>query len=653
MPNQNEVALLVTANTAGALAGLRGVNSALLAMGRTLASVNIVWANFAAAMVPVAAAVRQFTQGVDLADQMNRLAQATGLATEDVSALAYAAGQADVELSTLQTSMRGLAKWAAENGKAGVPLIQVLREEADALERIPEGTARIVAAQERFGRAGQEMLVLLRGGSAALADYAREAEAAGLVVSGGLGAAADQFNDSLTALHQRLQGAQLQLAESLLPTVLKLSASFREWEEATGGLQISMAALDGAMRGLGFATAAVVNVVEAALVMHQTLAAAGFGAVNLAAEGTIRVFGLLGDAVRDIVDMLAVLAVNWRAVATGALAASTGQWAVAAASFAKVAGSGLTDAVQSLGAHGTEAVRVVAETAARVAALTLAAGRLTAAQLQQEFADIKAAFDTLFGPAGELPPVPERTRGGPADDVAPAIEAAAPAGEFSTWADYEEAMREVHDLGLQYQKILAGMATATERFAANSVAFLDAGLRGLADTLTDVILGFRSAGEAFAQFGLKMLTTFISTVLEMILIAKVAIPLLTYLGVLTGGATVSTGLGITLAALSTAGSTAGSLVAREHGGPVSGGRPYLVGEAGPELFVPDVSGVILPTPTVQAIGSGGASAAATTAGSAVNVAVFDSRHAADQWLSKGAGRSIVLDLLRQSRHAFI
>ena len=33
---------------------------------------------------------------------------------------------------------------------------------------------------------------------------------------------------------------------------------------------------------------------------------------------------------------------------------------------------------------------------------------------------------------------------------------------------------------------------------------------------------------------------------------------------------------------------------RQHGGPVSAGMPYVVGEAGPEVFVPPVSGSIVP-----------------------------------------------------------
>jgi len=49
----------------------------------------------------------------------------------------------------------------------------------------------------------------------------------------------------------------------------------------------------------------------------------------------------------------------------------------------------------------------------------------------------------------------------------------------------------------------------------------------------------------------------------------------------------------------------GKLRAREHGGPVSGGSPYIVGEKGPELFMPNSSGVIIPNNKLGAGGGGG------------------------------------------------
>lgn len=62
------------------------------------------------------------------------------------------------------------------------------------------------------------------------------------------------------------------------------------------------------------------------------------------------------------------------------------------------------------------------------------------------------------------------------------------------------------------------------------------------------------------------------------------------------GAALSTGLGI----------TAGSAMVqfREKGGPVEAGKPYIVGEKRPELFIPDRSGTILPDTSVLNGGGG-------------------------------------------------
>ena len=46
----------------------------------------------------------------------------------------------------------------------------------------------------------------------------------------------------------------------------------------------------------------------------------------------------------------------------------------------------------------------------------------------------------------------------------------------------------------------------------------------------------------------------------------------------------------------------GSIFGRAQGGPVQGGTPYMVGEKGPELFVPNSSGQITPN---NKLGGGG------------------------------------------------
>jgi len=64
---------------------------------------------------------------------------------------------------------------------------------------------------------------------------------------------------------------------------------------------------------------------------------------------------------------------------------------------------------------------------------------------------------------------------------------------------------------------------------------------------------------------------------------------------------------------------------RQHGGPVRAGRPYLVGEAGPELIIPRDAGTVVPNRQIrEAMGGGGAlNVIVNVAGSLVGVGSKD------------------------------
>jgi phage-related minor tail protein len=72
-------------------------------------------------------------------------------------------------------------------------------------------------------------------------------------------------------------------------------------------------------------------------------------------------------------------------------------------------------------------------------------------------------------------------------------------------------------------------------------------------------------------------------------------------GMYSGGATVGPGM----AAEALPAGFNQYLAARAEGGPVSGNSPYLVGERGPELFVPNRSGTIVPTNQLAGAMGGG------------------------------------------------
>ena len=107
---------------------------------------------------------------------------------------------------------------------------------------------------------------------------------------------------------------------------------------------------------------------------------------------------------------------------------------------------------------------------------------------------------------------------------------------------------------------IAGILTTTIKSA----------FSGVANALTSVIMGTQSASAAFSQMALQMATSFIASVIEMILIATVAIPILTALGILSGGATVSTGVAATTAGLAAGASMAGTYATYAEGGLIPG-----------------------------------------------------------------------------------
>jgi phage-related minor tail protein len=74
-------------------------------------------------------------------------------------------------------------------------------------------------------------------------------------------------------------------------------------------------------------------------------------------------------------------------------------------------------------------------------------------------------------------------------------------------------------------------------------------------------------------------------------------------------------------------SVVGSLFGLADGGPATAGKPYVVGEEGPEIFVPKASGTVIPNG--QAMGGAGTGASAGGGGQTVNNYVTNNISAVD------------------------
>ena len=120
-------------------------------------------------------------------------------------------------------------------------------------------------------------------------------------------------------------------------------------------------------------------------------------------------------------------------------------------------------------------------------------------------------------------------------------------------------------------------ADAAKEVEANMAKAAMNGVKRLEDSLLDVISGAKSAKEAFKD----MARSIISDLIRIMIQRSITGPLANALG----GFFSPTG-------------------AKAIGGPVQRGAPYLVGERGPEMFLPAASGAIVPTKDLAAAGAG-------------------------------------------------
>ena len=137
----------------------------------------------------------------------------------------------------------------------------------------------------------------------------------------------------------------------------------------------------------------------------------------------------------------------------------------------------------------------------------------------------------------------------------------------------------------------------------------------MSSTLTDAFLGIKNGFEALEDIALSVVKTIVNTLTQEFLVKPLLKEIAAAIGGAFGGTSAGGGLGSLLgglgaipglgpfAALAGLGVFLGS---RANGGPVSGNRPYMVGERGPELFVPKNNGQIIANEELNESGGQGA-----------------------------------------------
>jgi hypothetical protein len=264
----NEARIVISADdkTKGAFDSAKrnmgGLADQAKGMGSSIAGLGF---NFAALGGAIAGAfsVAAVKGAIDTLDQLDDLAEKSGIAAESLSALRYAGEVVGTPLESLATGVRKLSlnmAAAAGGGKEQAAAFQaigvsiknldgslrgsdaMLGDIADKFASFRDGPEKAALAVELFGKAGADMIPLLNKGAAGIEELKNEAASLGVVFSGDLAASAAEFNDNLKKAQLGAEGFAATVAGELLPTLNELAKIMLESKDGSNGFAESIGA---------------------------------------------------------------------------------------------------------------------------------------------------------------------------------------------------------------------------------------------------------------------------------------------------------------------------------------------------------------------------------------------------------------------------
>lgn len=212
-----------------------------------------------AAIAPFVAMAARFEH---TGSALNDMSARTGMTTEALSELGYAAGQTGAEMEDVETAVRKMQKAigdAAEGGEAGTKALSHLGLTigelrglspdkqfeliASRLAAIKDPTQQAAAAMEIFGKTGTKLLPMISD----LKALRERAQELGLVMSGENAAAADALGDALNDLKKTILGAGNGIMASLAPALTQFVRAatnavlqVKQWATDNAGLIITV-----------------------------------------------------------------------------------------------------------------------------------------------------------------------------------------------------------------------------------------------------------------------------------------------------------------------------------------------------------------------------------------------------------------------------
>jgi hypothetical protein len=636
---------------------------------------------------------QMISNSANLIDSLAKTASAIGVPIERLQALGTIAEltgtNADQLSVNLERMQRRLGELARGGGKGtadaladiGLNIKEIvnlsadrqLEEIAKAFASVENATVRASIANDLFGRDGVRMLKLLNHLSTdGLQPMQNELERLGFLLTSEGAARVEQMNDSLTMLGKFSQGVSQQMTVALAPAIQAVAWSLTDAAKESGGFRDEFeAAADKIIRAAAFIQDAIAGF---GIVMQAT--GRGMAVVLLSMElGLWQLADAIVNGPINSINTLINLMNRVRGVNIGSVgpmferptqqiamlkqAIEEGVRDIDEGLMRSLPGSGLIERYEKAKQQAEEAGRKAGERFS--AAFDVVAGKSKGAKkvVDEAARELQRLMD-----AGKR--VYEETRT-PIEQLGLRIEELNVLLEVGaiTWDTYARAIfkaQEDFDKTTESFKRMQSLMEAGKRVfeeTRNPAEILAARIEHLnelvsvgaidwdtyARAVTKAQEEFSKSGDKMSEFAVQaarniqtafadflfdpfesslrdMASNFARTLHRMVSELLAQQILLSFFGMMGGG-----NAGSIWTAM--AGGIAG---ARAEGGPVSPGKAYLVGERGPELFVPNTAG------NVQANGTGGVRI----------INVIDPNLVADYMAGSGGDR-VVLNVLERNR----
>ena len=176
------------------------------------------------------------------ADELNTLSKQTGVATDELQKMQYAADLIDVDTETITSGLRKLKKnldghedtWKKlkvdvkdANGEYR-NITDIFYDVAGALGNIENETERDVLAMDLFGKSADELAGIIDDGGAALKELGKQAEDMGVIISQEDLDKANELNDALDTLKAEILPTIAQLGVDIAQAIMPYIPAIKE-----------------------------------------------------------------------------------------------------------------------------------------------------------------------------------------------------------------------------------------------------------------------------------------------------------------------------------------------------------------------------------------------------------------------------------------